>query len=111
MNTWDDTKACFVNGTDEAQAGITEEQCRNFSEGRNVAEWRAKGCSDKSFSDEASCLAPTTGTWVPGICSTTKISMTETTSGIGEYSNAGFRVVSPAGYFAARWAYTAPTLN
>ena len=104
--TWDDTKACFFEGVLDRR---TEDQCAEEPKGY----WTEIGCSDydgehmlySAYPDKKSCLAPSRGTWIPARCEVSEI-----TSDLiyGEFSNAGFKVVSPNGEFAAIWAYTAP---
>ena len=100
LNDWDDEKACFVEGV---LNHADETQCAQEVHGY----WIEKGCSDESFSDKKSCLAPSIGTWIPAACEVTEIGSDGFYS---DYSNAGFRVVSSNGAFAAVWAYTAPEI-
>lgn len=104
--SWDETKACFVEGILGHQ---TEEQCNDETNGY----WIEKGCSDYSegnilnsaFPDKKSCLTPARGTWIPARCEVTQIA---SDLAYGDYSNAGFKVDSPNGGFVVVWAYTAP---
>ncbi len=98
MYTWDETEGCFVDGVLGRHANEAECELDN-------GVWREYGCSEESITSKKSCLAPTRGTWVEGVCSKSVISQEE------EYSKKGFKVVYPGREFVASWAYTAPQLQ
>lgn len=94
LYTWDDTEGCFVDDVLGREAD--EAECEAVQ-----GVWRTKGCSEPSFTDKKSCLAPSLGTWVPGVCSQNKASEEF------DFSNKGFRAYYPGGDFVASWAVTA----